>query len=186
MSPGFCARTGAEVLRIADGRWAIVIPHFAIGNSSNQLMKNKLVVVTDLGSLKAYQLTNAEPGVSPRLDLIEELQLNDAHQKLTDQVSDLAGRFGKGAPGNGSSVGERHNIDLEHRKRFVKQLTEKLSALLRPDSVQGCYFAASKEINHPIVEALEPRLRAKLETNLAADLTKMSKAELLERLVPAH
>lgn len=146
-------------------------------------MKNKIVVVTDLGSLKAYQLVNAQPGVSPRLELIEELQLNGAHQKLTEQVSDLGGRFGKGGQGNGTSAGERHNIELEHRKRLVKQLTEKLSHLLRADGVDGCFFAASKEINHPITEALAPQLRAKLLKNLSADLTKLSKTELLERLV---
>jgi hypothetical protein len=148
-------------------------------------MKNKIVVVTDLGSLKAYKLANAQPGISPRLELIEELQLNGAHQKLTEQVSNGAGRFGKGGVGNGAAVGERHNIELEHRKRLVKQLTDKLSTLLRADGVEGCLFAASKEINHAITEALEPRLRAKLVKNLAADLTKLSKAELLERMVAA-
>jgi hypothetical protein len=148
-------------------------------------MKNRIVVVTDLGSLKAYKLANAQPGISPRLELLEELQLNGAHQKLTDKVSDLGGRFGKGGLGNGASVGERHNIELEHRKRLVKQLTDKLATLLRADGVDGCYFAASKEINHAITEALDARLRDKIEKNIAADLTKLSKSELLERLVTA-
>lgn len=149
-------------------------------------MKNRIVVVTDLGSLKAYRLANAQPGISPRLELLEDLHLNGAHQKLTDQVSDSGGRFGKGGVGNGASAGERHNIELEHRKRLVKQITEKLADLLRPDEVEGCYFAASREIHHAITDALEPRLRAKLEKHLAADLTKLSKAELLERMVMAE
>lgn len=149
-------------------------------------MKNKIVVVTDLGSLKAYRLANGQPGVSPRLELIEELQLNDAHQKLTDKVSDQGGRFGRGGAGAGAGVGERHNIELEHRKRLIKQLAEKLGALLRKPGVEGCYLAASKEINHAITEALDPQLRAKVAKNIAADLTKLGKTELLERMVAAN
>lgn len=148
-------------------------------------MKNRIVVVLDLGSLKAYRLLNSEPGVSARLDLFESLELNGAHQKLVDQVSDHGGRFAAGGHGNGSAVGERHNIELEHRRRLVKQLTEKVTALLRDEAVEGCYLAASKEINHPLTDGLEARLRAKIEKNLHADLTKLSKAELLERVVAA-
>ena len=149
-------------------------------------MKNKIVVVTDLGSLKAYQFINAQPGVSPRLELIEDLQLNGAHQKLTDQVSDLAGRFANSGQGSGASAGERHNIELEHRKRLVKQITEKVTSLLRAETVDGCYFAASREINHSITESLPPQLQGKLLRNVSADLTKLSKAELLERLVVSN
>ena len=146
-------------------------------------MKNKLVIVTDLASLKAYKLSRPDPESSLRLELVDHLELNGAHEKLTDKVSDLAGRFGKGGgPASGAAVGERHNIELEQRKRLVKQLTGKLNQLLRADEVEGCFFAASKEINNQILEGLDARLRAKIETSIAADLTKLSKSELLERL----
>jgi len=146
-------------------------------------MKNKLVVVTDLAALKAYQLHRPEPGSSPRLDLLEAVELNGAHEKMTDQVSDLGGRFGKGGGlSNGTSAGERHNFELEHRKRLVRQLTDKLSKLLSAELVTTCVFAASKEIHHQILDGLEPRLRAKIERDIPADLTKLSKSELLERL----
>jgi hypothetical protein len=149
-------------------------------------MKNKLVVVTDLASLKAYKLSRPDPQSSLRLELLEHLELNGAHEKLTDKVSDLAGRFGKGGgPASGAAVGERHNIELEQRKRLVKQLTGKLTQLLRADEVEGCFFAASKEINHQILEGLESRLRTKIEKNIAADLTKLGKSELLDRVATA-
>ena len=146
-------------------------------------MKSKLVVVTDLAVLKAYHLHRPDPDSSLHLDLLESLELNVAHEKMTDQVSDLGGRFNKGGPGTGASAGERHNIELEHRKRLVRQLADKLSKLLRADNVTTCVFAASKEINHQILDSLEPRLRAKIERDIPADLTKLSKSELLERLV---
>ena len=93
----------------------------------NQTMKNKLVVVTDLAALKAYQLHRPEPGSSPRLDLLEAVELNGAHEKMTDQVSDLGGRFGKGGGlSNGTSAGERHNFELEHRKRPGRVLQQRV------------------------------------------------------------
>lgn len=149
-------------------------------------MKNKLVVVTDLGSLKAYKLEQNNFGRTPRLELLQELEIADAHEKLTDKVSDLAGRFGKGGgPGTGASAGERHNIELEHRKRLVRQLTDRVNGLARPREVEGVYFSASKEINHQILEGLEPGVRAKIERNIAADLAKLEKAELLKRFLSA-
>ncbi len=149
-------------------------------------MKNKIVVVTDLGSFKAYKVDPHDFGRSPRLELLEAVELADAHEKLTDKVSDLAGRFGKGGgPNSATAVGERHNIELEHRKRLVKRLAERLSALLRGPSVDGCYFAASKEINHQILAGLEPPIRAKIEKNVPADLTKLDKSALLERFLAA-
>lgn len=147
-------------------------------------MKNKLVVVTDLGSLKAYKLDRNDFGKTQRLELLEDITWPDAHEKLTDMLSDSAGRYGQsGAPG--ASVGERHNIVLEHRRRLVRQLANHINTLLRPADVEACYLAASKEINHQILDALEPAVRAKIQKNIAADLTKLGKKELLERFMTA-
>ncbi len=149
-------------------------------------MKNKLVVVTDLGSFKAYKLDPHDFGRSPRLELLHAVEIADAHEKLTDKVSDLAGRFGKGGgPNNAPAAGERHNIEIEQRKRLVKRLADRLNTLLRGPGVDGCYFAASKEINHQILDGLEAPARAKIEKNVAADLTKLDKTMLLDRFVAA-
>ena len=40
-------------------------------------------------------------------------------------------------------------------------------------------LAASKEINRQLLEELEPQVRAKIEKNLPADLTKSDKSEIL-------
>lgn len=145
-------------------------------------MKTKLVVVADLGLLRAYKLYRNETGASPRLELIEEIELNEAHQRITDLVSDQAGRFASSGSA-GASAGERHNIELEHRKRLIKQLAERLTALLRAVDVDACYFAASREINHKMLELLPHDLRAKITKNISADLTKLGKAELLGRFM---
>jgi hypothetical protein len=146
-------------------------------------MKNTLVVVTDLGCLKAYRLENHHPKRTPRLELVEEFTSADAHERLVDKVTDLAGRFRlSGGPANASgamSDGERHNIELEKRKRLVRQLARRLNALVRSKEVERCLLAASREINHQLLEELEPQVRGKIEKNLSADLTKMERAEIL-------
>ncbi|MCW5551076.1 MAG: host attachment protein [Verrucomicrobiae bacterium] len=146
-------------------------------------MKNKWLLVADLGSFKAYRVEASRFTRGPRLELIEAFDNTDAHDRLTDQVTDLAGRFPKGGGPNGAngamSHGERHNIELEQRKRLTRRLTERINALMAREDFESCFLAVSKEINHQILEGLDLRHRAKIEQNLAADLTKIDKSELL-------
>ena len=148
-------------------------------------MKNTLVVVTDLGCLKAFKLeTNGHPDYPPRLELLEQFENAQAHGKLSDRVSDLAGRFprstGNSNVAKGMSDGERHNIELELRKRLVRQLAQRLNVLGGNKDVERCLLAASREINHQLVEALEPDVRAKIQKNVSADLTKLERTEILK------
>lgn len=142
-------------------------------------MKNTLVVVADLGCFKAYKLENNHLHRSPRLDLLEEFDNPEAHARLVDQVSDLSGQFRRGNSTSAMSDGERHNILLEQRKRFVRQLAQRFNTLARPTDVERCLVAVSREINNQLLDALEPQVRAKIEKNLPADLTKVQKSELL-------
>jgi len=146
-------------------------------------MKNTLVVVTDLGCLKAYRVNANQHFSAPRLELVDEFHPANAPGRFGEKVSDLSGRFPRGGgPGNGAtamSAGERHNIVLEQRKRLVRQLAGRLNTLTAPPDIERCFLAASKEINHPLLEALDPRARGKIHKNLPADLTKVEKSELL-------
>ncbi len=146
-------------------------------------MKNTLVVVADLGCYKAFRIDGSHLGPTPRLELVEEGQLTEAHSRLVDKVTDLSGRFprGTGTRANGTmSDGERHNIELETRKRLVRQLAQRLNALARTQPAERWFFAASREINHQLLEELDPQLRAKIQKVVPADLTKVDRAELLQ------
>ena len=146
-------------------------------------MKNTLVVVADLGCFKAFRLETHHPNQMPHLELVEEFNSTDAHNKLVDKVTDLAGRFphsaGAANTRGARSDGERHNIELESRKRLVRQLAQRFNELARGPEVERCLLAASLEINHQLLEELEPPVRAKIEKNLPADLTKLERAEIL-------
>lgn len=146
-------------------------------------MKNTLLVVTDLGGFKAYRLDNGEFQRSPRLELLEEFSNAAAHGRLVDRVTDLGGRFPRSTGASNTtgamSDGERHNIQLEQRKRLVRQLAHRLSSLLRNTEIERCFLAASREIHHQLLDELDGRVRAKIERNLPADLTKVDKSDLL-------
>jgi hypothetical protein len=145
-------------------------------------MKNTLLVVADLGGFKAFRLENNQLSRSPHLDLLEQFNNTEAHGRLVDRVSDLAGRFPRGTglkTGGAMSDGERHNIELESRKRLVRQLAQRLNALARNPEIERCLLAASKEINHQLLEELEPQVRAKIAKNVPADLTKMERKDIL-------
>ncbi len=147
-------------------------------------MKNTLLVVADLGGFKAFKVENNQVNRSPRLELLEEFDNAQAHGRLVDRVSDLSGRFPRGVGtknGGAMSDGERHNIALESRKRQVRQIAQRINVLARDQQVERCLLAASKEINHQLVEELEPQVRAKIAKNIPADLTKLERAAILTR-----
>lgn len=121
---------------------------------------------------------------APRLQFVEEFQNATAHDHLVDRVSDLSGRFPRGTgmkAGGAMSDGERHNIELEGRKRMVRQLAHRLNALARSEEIERCFLAASKEINHQLVEELDPAVRAKIAKNIPADFTKLEQVDILRR-----
>jgi len=140
---------------------------------------NTLVVVADLAGFKAFKLDNGHS--NPRLELLEQFDNADARTRIVDNVSDLSGRFRRGAAKAAGVVsdGERHNIELEKRKRCVRQLATQLNSLMRDPVVDRCYFAASREINNHLLDALDPRVRTKIELNLPADLMKVDKSALI-------
>ncbi len=147
-------------------------------------MKNTLLVVADLGGFKAFKMENNHVHRTPRLELLDEFSNVQAHGRLVDRVTDLSGRFPRGTglkAAGAMSDGERHNIELETRKRLVRQLAQRLNELARTEDVEHCLLAASKEINHQLIQELEPQVRAKITKNLPADLMKVERSELLSR-----
>jgi hypothetical protein len=143
-------------------------------------MKKQLLIVTDLGSFKAYAVDNSRLHSTARLELIEHYNPEQPHRKMADKLSDLAGRY-RAPGGKGSTpVGERHNIELEERKRLIRQLAKRLDVLMSDRDVDSCYLAASKGIDQQILGALSHVAHAKIKRNLPVDLIKTSKTKLLE------
>lgn len=141
-------------------------------------MTDKLIVVADLGRVKAYRVTRDDMSTSSRLELVDDVELTEAHGRLLEKVTDKAGRFpGNGTGPGGMSIGENHNLGLETERRLLKKVAERIDALVKNE--RGWYLAAVKEINPRVVESLSPGARATLQKNVSADLIKTPKDQLL-------
>jgi hypothetical protein len=149
-------------------------------------MKARLLMVADLGLLKAFRLEQPEQG-SARLIPIEQFSLEPAHQHLTDQLTDSAGRRApRPGSGGGGTMADRHNLDLEVRRRLIKKLARKIEEIAAGHDADGWWLAAHKEIIHPILEALPQALRARAETRVPRDLTKLEPKDILGHFLAAR
>ena len=146
-------------------------------------MKKKLIIVADLGMLRAYRVKSGASGRHAQLELVDEMDSKAAHEKRSDQVSDQAGRFPRGGgalrvSGN-LSAGEQLNQEDEQDHRLIVRLANRINALLADDQVVSCACAASAPIHKQLFEALEPNARVKIGQVLASNLVKTAPNELL-------
>jgi hypothetical protein len=145
---------------------------------------DKIVFVADLGHFKAYKFSKTPQGTG-KLDLIDSFDSMEAHGKFSEKVTDQAGKFGESI-GKNSSVqgsGEAHNIDLENEKRTIKNIAKSINKIVIERNSDAWHLVAEKAINGQILEFLDPAVKAKLEKNIAANLTKADKTEIVSRFM---
>jgi len=149
-------------------------------------MKNRLVVVADRGCLKAYQVEHDGLSTAPRVKLIEHLHTDEVHGRISGKLTDEAGRFPGGNKRSHPEIrafGERHNIQLELDRRAVKRMAQSINDLVKGRD-EPVYFAATREINRQILDALAPEARARIKKNVPEDLTKINGVKLLSHFQP--
>src|SRR5437870_10666304 len=142
-----------------------------------------LIIVTDRGSLKAYRVDET-PTRGPSLHLVQAFDLTDAHGRLIDKVTDLAGRFpvSDGAGGrHANSIAERTQLETETHRRIQKQLADQIVKIVSDNGKEGWSFAAPSEIHAAIVDLLPPAVRDRIIEHVKSDLVKIEPAKL-----PAH
>ncbi len=83
-------------------------------------------------------------------------------------------------------MADRHNLDLEVRRRLIKTLARKIEELVTGHGTDGWWLAAHKEIIRPLLEALPQSLRARAETQVPRDLTKLEPKEILDHFLAAR
>jgi Protein required for attachment to host cells len=144
---------------------------------------SSLIIVTDRGSLKAYRVDET-PTRGPSLQLVQAFNITDAHGKLVDKVSDMAGRFpvsdGAGVR-HANSIAERTQLETETDRRIYKQLTDQIVKIVKSDGVEGWSFAAPAEIHSAIVDLLPRKVRDRIVEHVKSDLVKTEASKL-----PAH
>jgi hypothetical protein len=143
---------------------------------------SSLVIVTDRGSLKAYRV-NETPTRGPSLQLVQAFNMTDAHGRLSDKLSDLAGRFpvaeGAGAHRGPASIAERSQLATEMDRRIQKDLADQIAKIVSENGKDGWSFAAPAEIHTAIVDLLPAGIRQRIVEHVKSDLVKVEAARLI-------
>ena len=161
----------------------IVSPLFKTANgqpiSISLMTPTSLVIVADRGSLKAYRVDET-PTRGPSLQLTQAFDITDAHGKLVDKVTDLAGRYavsdGVGTQ-HGGSIGES-KLETETDRRIYKQLADQIVKIIDRSGKEGWSFAAPAEIHAAIVDLLPAAARNRIVEHVKSDLVKIEPAKL--------
>lgn len=149
-----------------------------------QTMPPKLLIVTDLGLLKAYRVATTPKG-SLHLDLRERVVFEEARERVVERVTDLAGRHAGPTQKNwGPPLDDPHRFKLETRRRLIKQIAGHIARLARAHPQCGLWLAAHREINHQVASALGQSVRRRIQTNLMLDLVRADEKRLLKCFAP--
>jgi hypothetical protein len=142
---------------------------------------DRLIIAVDLGHFKAYKVSTDSPG-SPKIQLVESYDSIEAHGKLSERVSDGAGRFSEGGGKNGAAkgYGEPHNIELEAEKKTAKLIAKDIAAIIGREGIKKWWFAAANKLNSLVIEHLDTDIKAKMDKNINSNLTKTNKSEILK------
>ncbi len=145
---------------------------------------DRLIIVADLGHFKAYKVSTDSPG-SPKIDLIESYDSIEGHGKLSEKLSDGAGRFGLSGRKNidAKGFGEAHNIILEAEKKAAKLIAKDITAIIKREGTKKWWFAASNKMNSLVIENLDKGIKAMIDKNINSNLTNTKKSEILKHFV---
>jgi len=146
------------------------------------------IVVVSKGELKLYEANprtlEAEAGLNEyevKLDLIREEDYIAAHQKISETVSDEAGRFKNDGEAKGVSVGEDHNLEEEIEKRLLRLIAEDIDAIAA-ESDAKIFLAIPETVEKELMALMGTATREKIIKTVPKDYIKTDKEELLTRI----
>lgn len=148
-------------------------------------MKPTLLIVTDLGLFKAYRLETTPRG-TPHLTELATIRLEEAHRRLVDSLTDLAGQRGKPTQKQwGAPTADDHNLRTEIKRRLVRKIARHVQHLAQHADGDPVWLVAHREISHAIVNELPLATQRRVERVIPVDLVKAPKAKLLKTLEEA-
>jgi hypothetical protein len=145
-------------------------------------MTDKMIVLADLGRVKAYRVTHDLLTSKPQIELVYDCEFLESHTRLAASVSDHAGRFAAGGM-SGASISENHNLRGETERRLIRLVAEKICDLVQGQ--RSWYLAAGEGINARLIDHLNPAVRSALAKNIPSDLVKTPKQQILDYFMTA-
>jgi len=147
---------------------------------------SEIIITVDLGTINAYEIVRDPFKVeSDRLEIIKSYVTHEPLTRASKKYSNSSGKFyqGGGTSGTTSGAGEQHAVEIEAEKRLIKKLAQDINELVSDKNCNKWFLAADRSINKQLLEYLTPGVRAKLKKNVAANLTKFEKTELVSYFV---
>ena len=141
-------------------------------------LENTIIIVADLGELKAFKVEKHEGTIRNEMKISHSLKLiNDENfisgrKKLGQVMSDSSGNFGAGTL-------EDHNVKTEREYRTIKDIAQDIDMIVKEMQPQQVFLAFPKKHNHELTDKLAQETKAVLTKNVAADLVKTNKENLL-------
>ncbi len=144
---------------------------------------NDIVIVASLGEIKTYKALpktlEAEAGLKEneiKLDLINDINIIEAHKKLQDLITDIRGNFKPSFLKNAIS-GEKHNLEQEIYKETVKIVAEDIDKIIEENNPKRVFLAIPKIIKNDVLNYIKNK--DKIFKIVEKDLIKTDKNSLL-------
>jgi hypothetical protein len=139
-----------------------------------------IIVVVDLGTINAYEIIKDPFELeSDKIETIKSYVTIEPRVKGSEKFRDSAGRFYQGG-GPEAGFGEKHSIERETEKRLIDHIVDEINQLVLKSECDKWFLAADRSISNQILENLSPEVKAKLKKNVAANLTKAPKSEVMD------
>ncbi len=136
-------------------------------------MKDSLIVLLDRAHMKIFKMHKSNKG-KKSIELLEENKNMGAMQRISEKLSDQAGRFKEGN-------GENHNLAQEEEKRVVKEAADYINSYLKDSNSMDWFFASDKSIHNRILEKLDREVADSMLKSIPVNLINEDKLSLMER-----
>jgi protein required for attachment to host cells len=149
----------------------------------NGMKSTHIIIVADTGTLKAYRVSEKSLKNRKSAEVIKMINYEEAHTKLSDLLTDRAGRFrGSGdSRSRGHASGEEHNMKEDIKKKMVKHLVHDIEGIIKFTPAEFFYVSLPRAVHKNVMEGMNKTLRGKITKQVAADLIKAPVGELRER-----
>lgn len=141
-------------------------------------LENTLVIVADLGELKAFTVKKHEGIVgneiltSYSLELINNENFIEGKKHLREILSDDSGRFIH-------DTLEEHDLKIEIENRIILAIAQDIENIVSSTHPNQLFLAFPKEHNHELINRLGKQTKAILKKNIPSNLVKTDKEKLL-------
>ncbi len=145
-------------------------------------LENTIIIVADLGELKAYKIHENDGSLSGefensyRLEMIVDENFIEGRKKMSELMSDSTGRMIH-------DTLEEHNAIIEKDNRVLKDIAKTIEGIAEDQEPNHIFLAFPKEHNNELIEKLRYDVKDLIEKNLPHDLVKTDKSKLLSHFI---